>query len=1215
MSTPFAALVVLGQVTAVLILTLLFARLFARRNAALNIAVNLWGLSAALACPAIFAIVAAANVSWVTLPAPAVPEPLEIVAPSEPVAAPEPPAVAPAPAAPVTVRTDTPAAFEASVTLSEPLSPPTSAPTPPPSPNVTLPDAGALLAALWAAGALFLILRLLHGWRVQARLRSTLTPAAIDLSGVRELMGLRVAPPVMVSPNVGTPCSIGLVRPVLVLPEPMLSTLTPEAIRDILIHECAHVLHRHHWVGLLQRIAAIVFWPHPLVHVVNRDLSRRLEELCDNHVLESREAASYARTLLEVLEKTGAVAPVTAGVGLLPPRWKISDRIAGLLDQRRRIVTRTRVSAALGIGTLLAAAGVALAGIRTAEPAAAPLPEPAPAQALPDEPLPPGAALRFGSTRFRHAAGIQMLSFSPDGKTLVAGGNYAVTAWELPTGKVRFRRGSCTGYVSFSPDGGVLALGGGGNSVLLWNVATGEEIPKEGLGKTPTDHQGLGGMRLVDFSRDGKRIYSSSQLGTVLVFDAATGKELRAVKGPEKSYVTAMTVVDGKPAAISRDGDRKRVLWDLETGAELFKFADVDGYVRDSIASPDGTSVVFTTLKKDGAGGWAYLAEIWDLGLKKRTVALDDTISVAFSRDGATIATGDARASKIQLREASTGKVLRTIEMTRGVAGFLAFSHDGKMLASSGTLGVRLWDVATGKELPASTGHDAAISALVYSPDGTLLATSSSPSSTMQGVFPGVPVDPIRLWDAATGREVRAFDVQAPADALAFSPDGKRLAAAGGEHVGLWDVTTSKQLLSHQGQKEVLRTERGRVPFTSVAFSPDGATLAAGGKDGTLIFWKAATGEKIRSLDGEPITSLAYSPDGKLLALGLTDHTVRLRDASGAREIRNIAIPRNNNGSSSNGSMPTPSMIRVVFSPDGRVLATEYSGGYGNRASLWEVATGKEILKWSQGHNLDPVSMSFSPDGLTLASSTMYGGAEISLWDATSTRKITGIHASPGEAPRGMLHRMIFRYGFALAFTPDGKGIAVGTDDSTVLVWSVDPSRWPVYIRPRKEERPMEQLWIELASKDAAAAHKAVLECVRQGDRAVAFLKSELSPAGADAAAVRKLIADLDHEQAETRQSASTQLKAMDSAAEPLLRESLAANPSGELRARLAELLDFCESPMTDLPDALRTRRAVWVLERIGTPEAGSVLAALAQGPAGRLSRDARASLLRLKKK
>jgi hypothetical protein len=209
---------------------------------------------------------------------------------------------------------------------------------------------------------------------------------------------------------------------------------------------------------------------------------------------------------------------------------------------------------------------------------------------------------------------------------------------------------------------------------------------------------------------------------------------------------------------------------------------------------------------------------------------------------------------------------------------------------------------------------------------------------------------------------------------------------------------------------------------------------------------------------------------------------------------------------------------------------------------------------------------------------------------------------------------MIFRQGFALAFTPDGKGIAVGTDDSTVLVWSVDPSRWPVYIRPRKEERPMEQLWIDLASKDAGAAHRAVVDSVRHGDRAVAFLKNELHPAGADAAAVRKLIADLDHEQAESRQSASTQLKAMDSAAEPLLREALAANPTGELRARLVELLDACESPVTELPESLRIRRAIWALESIGTPDARALLGTLAQGPAGRLSRDARGAVQRLKK-
>jgi len=262
---------------------------------------------------------------------------------------------------------------------------------------------------------------------------------------------------------------------------------------------------------------------------------------------------------------------------------------------------------------------------------------------------------------------------------------------------------------------------------------------------------------------------------------------------------------------------------------------------------------------------------------------------------------------------------------------------------------------------------------------------------------------------------------------------------------------------------------------------------------------------------------------------------------------------------------------------------------------------------------MDPVALSFSPDGRTIASSTLFGGSEVSLWDASTARKITGFNASLGAAPAGLHRRAMFQNGFALAFTPDGKGLAVATDDSTVLLWSVDPSRWPRYIRPRKEERPMEQLWIDLASKDAAAAHRAVADSARQGDRAVAFLRSELSPPGADGAAVRKLIADLDHEQAESRQSASTQLKALDSAAEPMLREALAANPTGELRARLVELLDACESPVTEVPDALRTRRAVWVLERVGTSDARALLGALAQGPPGRLSRDARASLQRLK--
>jgi WD40 repeat protein/beta-lactamase regulating signal transducer with metallopeptidase domain len=1208
----FTALVVLSQVTTVLALTLVFSRLFARRNAALNISVNLWGLAAALACPALFAVVARTGVSWVALPSSAAPSEVATLPDPEPVATPTPSERHDPPPAPV-ARPALESPAPAGVVAADPKGERPAAPVPaaPTLRRRTLPDAASLLTLAWAAGTLLLTLRLLLGWRLQARLRRTLRPASLDpaLLEIGKRSGLRVTPPICLSSQVRTPCSIGLFRPVLVLPESLVPILTPEALGDILIHECAHVLHRHHWVGLFQRIAAIAMWLHPLVHAVNRDLSRALEELCDNHVLASREASSYARTLLEVLEKSGAVETVAEGVGLLPPRWKLSDRIEGLLDGRRRIATKARVSAALGIGTLLAAAGAALAGIRAAVPAAPELP-PVAVAAADDDPLPPGVLLRVGSAKFHHAPGIQMLAFSPDGKTLAAGGNYGVTAWDLATGTRRLQHLSCTGYVAFSPDGKRIASGGSGNSVLLWDVASGEELPRGDLTKDAQANAGIFGMRVVGFSPDGKAIYSAGQDGNVRILDAERGSDLRAAKGPASSMMMAIATVNGKLCAMLMERQGPPSLWDLESGTEVLKFAGQDK-VQGGILSPDGSMVAFLCVKPDPAGKITFGADLWDLTRKKKVLRLDDTTALAFSRDGATIAGADARGSTISLKEAATGQLLRAIETGRGTVRSLAFSPDGKTLASATGQAVHLWDVATGKELPAASGHDSQVNALAISPDGKLLVTSAG-ANPFLGLDTRGNEDPLRVWDAATGREIRAIGgARARVDALVFSPDGKRIAAAGGTFVGLWELASAKQILSTDGQNEDFRFPHDSGPFNTIAFSPDGATLAAGARDGSLRFWKAATGEMIRTVSGEPVTSLAFSPDGKLLAVGLTDHSVRLRDASGIREIKNISIPRNNGGSSSSNGVPNASAIRVSFSPDGRVLLIEYGGGYGHRVSLWEVATAKEFLKWDQTRGVTPVMVSFSPDGTTLASTSMFGGSEVTFWDAASIRKISSFQTSTESIQRAMNRLMLWR-NRPLAFTPDGKALAVASNDSTVLLWSVDPSAWPVYIRPRAEDRPLEKLWEDLASKDAGAAWRAVLEAARQGDRAVAFLKDRLHPAAVDAQAVRKMIADLDHENSETRQQASTQLKAMDSAAEPLVRDALAANPTAELKDRLRELMDAFEMPVTDLPESQRVGRAVWVLERIGTPEARALLGALSRGPAGRLSRDARSALQRL---
>ena len=272
----------------------------------------------------------------------------------------------------------------------------------------------------------------------------------------------------------------------------------------------------------------------------------------------------------------------------------------------------------------------------------------------------------------------------------------------------------------------------------------------------------------------------------------------------------------------------------------------------------------------------------------------------------------------------------------------VAFSPDGKMLAS-GSARIKLWDVATQRELRTLAGRGV----VAFSPDGRILASGSGDKA-------------IQLWDVATGgplRTLRGHD--SPVYSVAFSPDGRTLAS--GSHdktIRLWNVATGRELRTQDGHA-------GQV--FSVAFSPDGETLASGGEDGTVRLWGVATGRALRTLTGH--TSLVYSvtfgPDGRTLASGSFDKTINLWDVGTGRELRTLA-----------------GHARLVwsaaFSPDGKILA---SGSEDDTIKLWRVATGRQLCTLA-GHRDGVSSVAFSPDGKTLAS----GGADqiIKLWDVVT---------------------------------------------------------------------------------------------------------------------------------------------------------------------------------------------------------------------------------------
>jgi len=302
------ALNLLLHLTVICLVVLCASRLFFRRDPAVRHCLCLTGLVCLLLAPAAVGMEAKAGCGLITVALPG-------AAPAEPAAA---------KGEVVLSSSDKP--YRVAISAELPMQP-------------TIAWYGWAMLAAYLLGVGWGGLRFVHGCRTAVRLKHDVSPwseaaSSVTLRTVEQTLHAP-APPVFTSPHVASPIAVGLLHPAVILPEGLAQTLSPPQLRHVLLHECAHVAFRHGLGGLLERIAGVLFWPHPLVHALCRELARAREEVCDNFASQEDGAACYARTLLMVAQGIDIAPNIASALALLGTGTSLEARIAGLLDPRR----------------------------------------------------------------------------------------------------------------------------------------------------------------------------------------------------------------------------------------------------------------------------------------------------------------------------------------------------------------------------------------------------------------------------------------------------------------------------------------------------------------------------------------------------------------------------------------------------------------------------------------------------------------------------------------------------------------------------------------------------------------------------------------------------------------------------------------------------------------------------------------------------------------
>ena len=498
------------------------------------------------------------------------------------------------------------------------------------------------------------------------------------------------------------------------------------------------------------------------------------------------------------------------------------------------------------------------------------------------------------------------------------------------------------GEFAFSPDSRLLARASPADTdndttdihrfVSVWDIATQERIA------CFREHENQ--VDFIIFSPCGKLIASSDRNGTLRVWDLTTNTQ--------KIEYTHYGITS------------KRWLW------RLFRWFQkrIDSEHLDSVLSrvapiysPEGTLLATVICP-------SHAIEMWNIEDRQKLQTIERkprSIGAAWFSKCPELGIAHALSSQCQVTDET--HTFLTLREPACYPDLVTFSPNGQVLASNDgdEKGVILWDVAH-KQTRETLMKDTRIHSFTFSPNGSLLAA-------------GISGNTLKVWDfEKQNRPVATFSAPGLVSPVVFAPPGDRIATVHSEShkeridrtLYIWNLQSREKLEVDTGHKDYV---------FAMAFSPDGKRLATACGNGVAQLWDAETGSEIAKVeDHREIRGITFSPCGDFIAGGWADE-IRLWHAEGFDLLHTIPQPE--------GSQRP---YALTFSPCSKYLASGiwwwWQEGLEKMAiRLWKVATGEHITTF-WGHTSDVQSLAFSPDGTLLASGGFDG--TILLWDVKS---------------------------------------------------------------------------------------------------------------------------------------------------------------------------------------------------------------------------------------